>query len=271
MTRPLALLLATAALCAAHAGLARAADKPALVADGTLSLCTDASFPPMEYFAKPGDAMPVGFDIDVGAALARHWAVALKVLPTDFTGLLPALAAGRCSMVISGIFYTDERAKSFAAVPYLKTAVVALARADATTITDPKDLSGKVVAVEAGTSYVKILDALNATLAAAGKPPVQVQTYPKQTDAIQQVLVGRATATLTQDTEAGYRDLQAPGQFKTIYTYGDSERFAIYLKQDDAARGAVRDAIAALTTDGSLPALLAKWKLPAGNLIAAAP
>ena len=35
---------------------------------------------------------------------------------------------------------------------------------------------------------------------------MEIQSYPKQTDAIQQLVVGRADATITQDTEAAFRE-----------------------------------------------------------------
>ena len=72
---------------------------------------------------------------------------------------------------------------------------------------------------------------------AEGKPLMEIQSYPKQTDAIQQLVVGRADATITQDTEAAFRETAQPGQFKIAYTYPDAQTFGIYYQQGSRAAG----------------------------------
>ena len=189
--------------------------------DGVLTNCVDPSFPPMEYFETQEAQEPIGFDIDLVNAIGERLGVEVTHIPTEFTGLLPALDAGRCDVVASGIYLTAERLETFDAQPYYDTSVVLLTPADNTEIASPDDLSGKTVAVQAGTNYVNILNDLNARFQTEGKPLMEIQSYPKQTDAIQQLVVGRADATITQDTEAAFRETAQPGQFKIAYTYPD--------------------------------------------------
>ena len=196
--------------------------------DGVLTNCVDPSFPPMEYFENQEAQEPIGFDIDLVNAIGERLGVEVTHIPTEFTGLLPALDAGRCDVVASGIYLTAERLETFDAQPYYDTSIVLLTPADNTEIASPDDLSGKTVAVQAGTNYVNILNDLNARFEAEGKPLMEIQSYPKQTDAIQQLVVGRADATITQDTEAAFRETAQPGQFKIAYTYPDPETFGIY-------------------------------------------
>ena len=100
---------------------------PSFVSGGQLAVCTDPGFAPMEFFRAPGDAQPVGFDMDVVAALAATWKVGLRVLPTDFKGLLPGLESGRCGLVVSGVLLTPARRERYDAVPYAATHTVLLA------------------------------------------------------------------------------------------------------------------------------------------------
>ena len=86
---------------------------------GTLKYCSDPTFPPMEYKTTAGKA--VGFDVDLANAIAKNWKIKAKFVETGFTGLLPGLAAKRCTVVISGIFITPDRLKQFPAVAYMKT------------------------------------------------------------------------------------------------------------------------------------------------------
>lgn len=259
----LAVILAAAG-ATSGAGV-RAQGAPPFVRDGVLSACTDPGFAPMEFFRNPGDAQPVGFDVDVVEALATKLGARARIQATDFKGLLPGLEAGRCGIVISGMLITPERKERYDAVAYLATHTVLMA-ARGTAISVPEDLSGKVIAVEAGTSYERIAADLNKTLQAAGKAPATVQTYPSPQAITEQLLVGRATAAMTQDVEAAYRAEQTGGRVGIAYTYKQADRFGIYLKREPGGADALRTALGALKADGMLGRIVQTWKLDPANL-----
>src|SRR5215467_7239622 len=83
------------------------------------SYCDDPTFPPMESTTTSGK--PVGFDIDMASAIGKLWGGKATFVHTAFPGLLPALAAHKCDVVISGIFITPDRTKQFPAVSYMKS------------------------------------------------------------------------------------------------------------------------------------------------------
>src|SRR5829696_5941763 len=231
--------------------------------DGVLTNCVDPSFPPMEYFESQEAQEPIGFDIDLINAIGERLGAEVAHIPTDFTGLLPALDAGRCDVVASGIYLTAERLETFDAQPYYDTSIVLLTPADNTEITSPENLAGKTVAVQAGTNYVQILNDLNAQLQTEGKPLMTIQSYPKQTDAIQQLVVGRAEATITQDTEAAFRETAQAGQFKIAYTYPDPQTFGIYFQQGSEEMAAtLAETVEAMRDDGALAEIAERWNLP---------
>jgi polar amino acid transport system substrate-binding protein len=232
--------------------------------DGVLTNCVDPSFPPMEYFESQDAQEPIGFDIDLINAIGERLGVEVEHIPSDFTGLLPALEAGRCDVVASGIYLTAERLETFDAQPYYDTSVILLTPADTTDITSPEDLAGKTVAVQAGTNYINILNELNAELQAAGQAAIDIQSYPDQTDAIQQLVVGRADATITQDTEAAFRETAQPGQFTIAYTYPEAETFGIYFQQGaEPLAAALAETVEAMRDDGTLAEIAETWNLPA--------
>ncbi|MER8582192.1 transporter substrate-binding domain-containing protein [Mesorhizobium sp. M1423] len=233
-----------------------------LVRDGVLNVCTGGDFPPMQYYANPGDEKLVGFEVDVVDAIAKQWNATTNYVVGDFKGLLPSLGAERCDLVASGIMVTAERLKAYDAVPYfISNVVMVTAVADETTKT-PQDLSGKVLAIEAGTTYEKTAADLNAELAKAGQAPAQIQTYPSASGVIEQILVGRATATITQDTTAAFRIKQMPGRLQVPYNYGDGETYGIYLRKGGDNRAALVKAIETLQSSGEMKTLLQKWNLP---------
>src|SRR5215218_7012675 len=206
---------------------------------------------------------PIGFDIDLVNAIGERLGVEVTHIPTEFTGLLPALDAGRCDVVASGIYLTAERLATFDAQPYYDTSIVLLTRADNTEIASPDDLSGKTMAVQAGTNYFNMLTDLNARFETEGKPVMEIQSYPKQSDAIQQLVVGRADATITQDTEAAFRETAQPGQFKIAYTYPDPQTFGIYFQQGSEEMAAtLAETVEAMRDDGTLAEIAERWNLP---------
>src|SRR5207253_9194340 len=61
-----------------------------LVSAGTLTVGSDVSYPPQEFMQQN---QPVGFDLDVGAALAKKMCLKSAVVNQTFTSILPALNA----------------------------------------------------------------------------------------------------------------------------------------------------------------------------------
>lgn len=256
-------LLAFAAALALGAHGASSQTRPSFVADGTLEICTTAGFAPMTYKRNPGDEKPVGFDVELAEALGARWGVPVRFVITDFPGLLPGLSAQRCDLVISGIFLTDQRRQTFDGVAYVQTTTVLLtARANAA-IRGPDDLAGQTVAIEAGTVYERMANSLNEEFQRGGRRPMTIQTYSRFEEIMQQVMVGRAVATLTQDTQAAFQESVVPGRFRVAYEYPQPNRFGIYLRRDAADLAAVRAALGALRTAGTLAAIAERQRMPA--------
>lgn len=264
------LVLATllAAGWTAHGALAQEGSASADVLkdlgdDGVITNCVDPAFPPMEYFEDQNAKQPIGFDIDLTNELAKRLSVKAEFVPLEFTGLLPGLQAGRCDIVASGIYLTSERMETFGAQPYFDSHIVLMTTANNSDIAAPEDLSGKTVAVQSGTNYLKMMEALDAELKNQGKDGINIQTYPKQTDADQQLVVGRADATITQDTEVAFRETAQPGQFRIAYTYPETQTFAIFFRKDAMALGSALDeTVEAMRSDGTLARIAATWNLP---------
>jgi polar amino acid transport system substrate-binding protein len=229
---------------------------------GALKYCSDPTFPPMEYKTTAGKA--VGFDVDLVNAIAKNWKINAKFVETGFPGLLPGLAAKRCTIVISGIFITPDRVKQFPAVSYMKTHRALVVQAgNPKGIKGPNDLSSKTVAVQAGTKYEEYLKGLNEQLKASGKAGFNLQSYPGDTDAVGQLIVGRADAVLTQDTSGAYQKKQNPGKLAIAYLFPETDSFGIYYRKGDTKVGAALKAtIKALRKNGTLKKIATKHQIP---------
>lgn len=250
-------LLALAAATLTAVGTATASRR---VADKTaFSYCDDPTFPPMESTTTSGK--PVGFDVDMAAAIAKHMGGTATFVHTAFSGLLPALAAKKCDVVISGIFITPDRTKQFPAVPYMHThRALLVAGGNPKHITKVADLKGKRVAVQAGTKYEQYLKAKQKKLG------FSLQSYPGDTDAIAQILIGRADAVLTQDTEGAYQMKKHPGKIAIGYLFPAADTFGIYYRKGDKIGAKMKAAIAALKRNGTMKKLAARYQIPAGDV-----
>jgi polar amino acid transport system substrate-binding protein len=242
-------LLGAVAAAFAAAGSARQA--------ATFKYCTDPTFPPMEYATASGKI--VGFDVDMAAKLAPTWGDTASPLKTAFPGLIPALNAKKCDAVISGIFITPDRKKQAGVVSYMKTHRVLIVKAgNPKGVHGPNQLKGLTVAVQAGTKYEEYLKALKAKIG------FTLQSYPGDTDAVAQVLLGRADAVLTQDTSFAYQAKQHPGKIAIGFTFAASDEFGIYYRKGDAATVGkeISDGIAQLKSNGTLVKIATKYKIP---------
>ena len=251
------------------AGLATAASAFAIgisPVKGALKYCDNPTFPPLESKTSAGKV--VGFDIDMANSIAKLWKVKAKFVFSSFAGLLPALGAKRCDVVISGIFITPDRLKQYPAVPYMKTHRALVVKAgNPKGIHGPNDLSGKNVAVQASTKYEEYLKSLNDTFKSSGKAQMNLQSYPGDEDAVAQILLGRADAVLTQDTSAGSYKQKNPGKLAIAYLFPETDTFGIYYRKADKKLGtAVKSAIKTLKKNGTLKKIAAKYQLPAADV-----
>ena len=260
------LALVTAFLVVVGAAGASHRSAAASPVKGSFKYCDNPTFPPME--SKTAGGKLVGFDIDMANAIAKLWKVKAKFVFSSFGGLLPALGAKRCDVVISGIFITPDRVKQYPAVAYMKTHRALVVKAgNPKSIKGPDDLSGKNVAVQANTKYEEYLKSLNEQFKSSGKAQMNLQSYPGDEDAVAQILLGRADAVLTQDTAAGTYKTKNPGKLAIGYLFPETDTFGIYYRKSDAKLGAaLKSAIKTLKKNGTLKKLAAKQQIPAGDV-----
>jgi polar amino acid transport system substrate-binding protein len=260
------LALGTVSLIAIGAAEASHQAGAASPVKGSFKYCDNPTFPPLE--SKTTSGKPVGFDIDMANAIGKLWKVKANFVFSSFDGLLPALSAKRCNMVISGIFITPDRTAKFPAVPYMKShRALVVAAGNPKGIKGPNDLSGKNVAVQSGTKYEQYLKSLNDQFKSSGKSQMNLTSYPGDTDAIGQILIGRADAVLTQDTEGAYQKKQHPGKLAIGYLFPETDTFGIYYRPSDKKLGAaLKAAIKTLKKNGTLKKLAAKQQIPAGDV-----
>ncbi|MDK6651557.1 ABC transporter substrate-binding protein/permease [Aerococcus urinae] len=80
---------------------------------GELRMGVSPDYPPFEFITmKDGQQTVAGADIELGQKIADDLGVKLNVVTMEFSSLLSSMEAGNIAIIISGMGYTEERAKS---------------------------------------------------------------------------------------------------------------------------------------------------------------
>ncbi|MFZ1743626.1 MAG: transporter substrate-binding domain-containing protein [Pontixanthobacter sp.] len=259
----LRLKLLAAALLLSVAPAASAVDAPSFASDGKLVACIDPTFPPLEFMENPEAKRPVGFDVDMLDALAEKWGVKAEFVLLEFSGLLPALEARRCDIMASGAVMNEERMQKFSGAPYMNTGYIILGKSDTPdTFESYDDFSGQKVAVQAGSLLEKVLDKANERLKADGKEVITIQPYPKATDVIQQVLIGRVVGGTSLDTEFAFRDMQKPDELKVLFADPEKQQYTAYFRKEPAGDQAIVNAtVRELIESGKMKEIGNRWNM----------
>jgi polar amino acid transport system substrate-binding protein len=231
-------------------------------AAGKLVWCSDISYAPEEFYAADGKTAQ-GSDIDIAAHIAQVWGVTNQVDNTSFDSIILSLKAKKCDLIISGMNDTTDRQKEVDFVDYLSVGQGLLVPTG-----NPKgihtlaDLSGKSVAVQKGTTNLDALNAENVTLKAAGSAPINIQVFTQDTNAFQQLALGRVDAYSTDSPVVAYYNSLPANAGK--YDIGGQPiapaAIGIAMRKDDAGmKDAVTAVINQMYADGSLAQIVAKW------------
>lgn len=241
-----------------------AAAAPARHAAGSLSFCSDITYPPEEFYVG---TKPAGSDIEIGTEVAKRMGKGAKFTNTGFDGIIAALLAKKCDAVISGMNDTPARRKQVAFVDYITVGQsLMVQKGNPKHISSLASLAGKTVSVEVGTTNKGFLDAQSTKLKAAGKPGIKVQAFPKDTDAAAALKTGRVDAYFGDSPVVAYY-IQKDKSFAFAGAPINPIPVGIAIRKDDTAtRSGVAKAIKAMYADGTMKKILARWQMSATAL-----
>jgi polar amino acid transport system substrate-binding protein len=242
MQRTLALLAALT-----FSASASAQDKPLIAG-------FDGTFAP-HAMAKLGGGVE-GFNIDLILEAGKRMGRKIEIFAGEFSGLIPAMQAGKISFVGAPTTVTPERAKALLFTEgYLNTYYAFVIPAGKPDIASLEELKGKTIATNKGSAYDKWLQEN------AAKYGWKAESYGTNADAMQAVSSGRADAGLTGNTVGAYAVLRSSKQLAMSKLKVDQGLVwgAAFRKEDVALRNAVEEAFECMKLDGTIAALHEKW------------
>ena len=213
----------------------------------------DGTFAPHAFPTMSGGVQ--GFQVDLFDEIGKRMGRRIEITSASFSGLIPALNAGRYDFLCAPTTVTAERAASLLFTEgALFTELQFGIRRGTPSIRAEEDLRGKTISVNKGTPYeqwvTRNAERLNLTLLA----------FDSQPDAVQAVLQGRAYANLSGNTVVKYSASRTPQYIADFALPGTRLHWGTPFRQGETvARNAMERIIECLKQDGTIARLSEKW------------
>jgi len=252
--KKLALVLAlTVSMAAALVGCGAKNDGGSdAIADGVLTVGTNAEFPPFEYIGESG--APEGFDIALINAIGEKLGVEVQIENLEFNSLVASIGT-KVDASIAGMTVTEERAEQVEFSDTYYDAVQYVIVLPDSAIAGGSDLEGKKIGVQFGTT--------GDIIASESIEGAEVAQYNKGVDAVNDLINGRVEAVIIDKNPAEVFAEKFGDEVKIIdgAEFGfEVEQYAIAMpKGDTVLVEAVNKALAELKEDGTFDALVAQY------------
>jgi cystine transport system substrate-binding protein len=224
----------------------------AVKARGTLMIGMEGTYPPFDYRDSRGILQ--GFDVDVARALAAKLGVKPDFYTAEWSGLIGGIQAGKFDVVINEVAITQQRRQSLDfSPPYAYSAVQVLERkGDKAEYQSLDELKGKRVAVTLGSNYADL---------AKSVPGIVVQTYPGMSEALSDLVNGRADAYLNDRLFVPYliKTSSVPIRGGGLLKNTGDEIGIPFRKGNPKFAAAMNEAMTSMRNDGTLATISKKW------------
>lgn len=214
----------------------------------------DDSFPPMGFKDDKGEI--VGFDIDLAKEAAKRMGVKAVFKPVQWDGVLLSLNNKDIDVIWNGLTITDKRKEQIAfSSVYLQNKQIIVVKNDST-IKGKKDLSGKVVGIQLGSSSETALTADKETSSALK----DTRKYSNNTEALMDLNQGRVDAVIVDEVVGRYYISKKPGLYKVLDEDFGKEDYGVGIrKSDNSFKEELDKTLDAMKADGTADKISQKW------------
>jgi polar amino acid transport system substrate-binding protein len=239
----------------------------AIKSDGKIVVGTDTTYSPNEFLDTDGKT-PIGWDIDLFAAVAAKLGLKAEFRSAKFPELIPAIQSGKYEIGVSSFTINDERKQQVNMISYFNAGTQWGTKKGNPNGIQPDDACGKKVAVQTGTvQETEDLPKRQAACKSAGKPAFTIDSYQDQGQATAAVVSGKDDAMLADSPVVAYAVKQTNGQLELLGDIYEAAPYGYVIKKDqtDFAQ-ATADAVKGLISDGTYKTILEKWGVQAGAI-----
>ncbi|MEM1383635.1 MAG: transporter substrate-binding domain-containing protein [Pseudomonadota bacterium] len=227
---------------------------------GVLRIGCEATYPPFT-FRDAGEI--VGYDVDLAAVMCETLGVTPEFIDTQWSGIIPALYAGRFDIIMSSMSYRKERLEKVAfSIPYAEASQALLIRAeDSGKMSSLNDMSGKVLGVKLGSPGESMKDGLSEEIAsAAGSGFEDVKIYDDHPAAYLALSQGYVDGVLNTLPTLGQVMKDRPGAYALVRPVGKPNWAGLAARMEDTELVSFLDSeLTRLKDNGEIYALQEKW------------
>jgi polar amino acid transport system substrate-binding protein len=227
---------------------------------------TDQAYPPFSFINESGEV--VGFDVDISKEIAKRLGVEYKVETPSWEIIVAGNWNKRWDICVCSMTPTAERAQVLNFVnEYYAAPAVVVVNVDNNDIKSAKDLTGKKVGAQGGTTYEKyLLKELKIEMAPEVEFPFGDLTtvpYDSEDTAFQDLALGtgkRLDAIVSNFLTAKERVDKNADKFKIVGepVYGEPIWVAVD-KGDPEWEAKIKQLFKEMEADGTLKAISEKW------------
>ncbi len=244
-------LLAVCIFIGGCAGKETADSAKSQSAEKILRIGVETNYAPFEFKKKDSNEV-VGYDIDLIKAVCKRMGYTPNFINTSLAAMIPAIDADKLDVAVGAFTISEERKQrvDFSA-PYFQSGLVIYVRKDRADINSLKDLEGKRIAVQIGSTGEDLARSIK------GAKVLAFNT------------IGGANREIKSDAvDAGISDLTAVEYFlinggdrycKIVGEKLTSEEYGIMVKKNSPLLGRINKALSELKNDGEQAAIYAKW------------
>ena len=216
--------------------------------DGVLTMATNATFPPYEYYE--GNDI-VGIDAEIAQAIADKMGLKLEIQDMEFNSIITAVQSGKADLGLAGMTVTDERKQSVDFSDSYATGIQSVIVKDGSSIKSIDDLKGNKIGVQLATTgdiYAK--DDFGEE---------NVEEYNKGADAVMALTSGKIDAVII-DNQPAKSFVETTDGLQILDTdYVQEDYAAAIAKGNTDLLNAVNTALKELKEDGTIQKILDKY------------
>lgn len=217
-----------------------------------LTVGSDVPYPPFEEFGKTKTEFK-GFDVEVVEAIARKIGRTPEFQDTSFDTIFRDLAQGKFEMVASATTITKEREETvdFTNPYYLPSAQSIVVKKGTTGITTEKDLEGKIVGVQQGTTGEEYVEEEIDTK--------ELRTFPQGPDTFPALEAGTLDAVVI-DRPVAEKAVEADSELEISGGIETEEQYGFVVAQgNDELREALNEGLKEVIDSGEYKTIYTKW------------
>ncbi|MCI9251573.1 MAG: amino acid ABC transporter substrate-binding protein [Lachnospiraceae bacterium] len=218
------------------------------VTEGVLTMGTNATFPPYEFY--DGDVI-VGIDAEIAQLLAEKLGLTLEIQDMDFTAIVTSVQAGKIDIGLAGMTVTEERLENVNFTDSYATGVQVIIVKEGSEIASVDDLEGKLIGVQEGTT--------GHSYCSDDYGEENVVAYANGATAVQNLVSGSVDCVVI-DQQPAISFVEANEGLKILDTEYVIEDYAAAISKDnEGLMNALNAALKELIADGSIQEILDKY------------